>query len=548
MKKVLSLFAGVCLSASLFAQLTPGSTAPNWTFTDLNGNSWSLYTETAAGRTVFIDVSATWCGPCWNYHNTHALRDIYDEYGPTGTIMPNQLMVFFIEGDAATTIADLNGTGSNTQGNWVSGTTYPIIDPGAQTNTFNSNYAIGYFPTIYKVCPDNKIYEVGQVNAQALLNSINGCTFATDAFPSAGPTMTCSTTFSPVVEITNNGQSTMTSVDITYSYDAGSPATYNWTGSLAAGASTNVTLPSNTFTGGAHVAHIATSNPNGGTDNNNINNSQDFNFTVMTAAGTPAPYTNNCSVAGFPYANWNLNNPDNSTTWARVSTNGGSLKLDCYNYGSVGEVDEFTVEPIDLSSASAASVSFNVAHARYSASYTDALEVLVSSDCGATWTSVWAKSGTTLATAANTTAAFTPTANQWRAECIDLTTFSGNNKVFVMFRSTNGYGNNIYVDDINVTTSACPTGIADVTNDNNLSIYPNPANSSVNMNFNLVDRSEVTVNVYNTLGEVVYTEYKGSMVGQNIVTINTENFSNGMYMVELVAGDTKTVTRMNVSH
>lgn len=548
MKKVLSLLAGVALSTSMFAQLAPGSTAPNWTFTDLNGNSWTLYSLTAQGQTVFIDVSATWCGPCWNYHNTHALRDIYDEYGPNGTVVPNEIMVFYIEGDAATTLADLNGTGSNTQGNWVTGTTYPIIDPGAATNQFNNDYAIGYFPTIYKVCPDNKIYEVGQLNPQGLLNTINSCTFATDVFPSAGPTMSCSSTYSPSVTIKNNGTTTMTSCDVTYAYDAGSPSVYNWTGSLAAGATTVITLPSATFTAGVHTVDVTTANPNGGSDDNNTNNHQTYSFTINTASATAAPYGNNMAATGFPYANWGLNNPDGGLTWTRVSTNGGSLKLDCFNYGTVGAQDEFTVEPVDLASASVASLQFNVAHARYSTAYTDALEVLVSSDCGATWTSVWSKSGSTLATANNTTSAFTPTTSQWRAECVDLTQFAGQSKVFVMFRATNGYGNNIYVDDINVVTTICPTGINDVADATNLNVYPNPANSSVNMSFELMNREEVTVNVYNTLGEIVYSENKGEMTGKQLVTINTENFANGMYMVELIAGETKTVTRMNVAH
>lgn len=550
MKKVLSLFAGVCLSATMFAQLTPGSTAPNWTYQDLNGNTWDLYTLTAAGKTVFIDVSATWCGPCWNYHNTHALRDIYDQYGPTGTIVPGEIMVFFIEGDAATTIADLNGTGSNTQGDWVTGTTYPIIDPGAATNTFNTNYAIGYFPTVYKVCPDNKIYEVGQASPQALLNSINSCTFATDAFPSAGPaSLQCSTTFAPTFTLKNNGTTTMTSCDVAYAYDAGSPTTYNWTGSLASGATVVVTLPSATFTAGTHTMDVTTSNPNASVDNNNTNNSQQYTFVINTAAATAAPLTNNFTSASFPYANWLVNDADNAFPWTRVTTNGGSLKKDCYTDGNIGAQDDFIIEPVDMSSMSTGSLQFNVAHKQYSAAYTDALEVLVSSDCGVTWTSVWTKSGATLSTSAGyATSAFTPTAAQWRAECINMTPYAGQSKVFVMFRATTGYGNNIYVDDINMSSTVCATGVAEIAADNTLKLYPNPANSLVNVSFNLADKSEVIVNVYNTLGEIVYSENKGEMTGAQIVTINTENFSNGIYMVELVAGETKTVSRMNVSH
>lgn len=550
MKKVLSLFAGVCLSASLFAQLAPGSTAPDWTFTDLNGNSWNLYTLTAQGKTVFIDVSATWCGPCWNYHNTHALRDIYNEYGPTGSIVPGEIMVFYIEGDQATTIADLNGTGTNTQGNWVSGTPYPIIDPGTATNQFDADYAIGYFPTIYKVCPDNKIYEVGQASPQGLLNSINSCTFATDAYPSAGPaSLQCSTTFSPTVTLKNNGTTVMTSCDITYAYDAGSPSVYNWTGSLAAGATTVITLPSSTFTAGNHTMDVTTSNPNASADNNNTNNSHQYTFTINTAAAVATPLTNNFASTGFPYTNWLINDGDNAFPWTRVTTNGGSLKKDCYTDGNVGSTDDFIIEPVDMSSMTSASLQFNVAHARYSSAYTDGLEVLVSSDCGVTWTSVWAKSGSTLATAPDNTNAFTPTAAQWRAECINLNAYAGQSKVFVMFRATTGYGNNIYVDDINLSNATCTIGINEESTANNLNLYPNPANSLVNVSFNLADKSEVTVNVYNTLGELVYTENKGEMApGAQLVAVNTENFSNGMYMVELVAGDTKTVSRMNVSH
>ncbi len=552
MKKALSLFAGLALTGTAaFAQLSPGSTAPDWTFTDLNGNSWNLYTLLAQGKTVFIDVSATWCGPCWNYHNGHALRDLYNLHGPSGT-QSQDVMVFYIEGDAATTVADLNGTGGNTQGDWVTGTPYPIIDPGASTNSFNSDYAIGYFPTIYKVCTDQKIYEVGQLPVAGLVSSINSCPFVVDAYPSAGPSpFQCATTFAPGFTLTNNGATTLTSATINYAIDGGTPMTQAWSGSLATGASATVSLPSQTFTSGAHTLDVTVTNPNGGTDNNNTNNMQTYNFTVNTAAGTASPLSNNFATASFPggYPNWILSNPDAGITWQRVTTNGGSLKMDHYSYGSVGAIDEFVVEPIDLSAASVASLSFNVAHARYSTSYTDALEVLVSSDCGATWTSVWAKSGNTLATTTATTNPFTPTSAQWRAECIDMTPYAGQNKVFVMFRSTNGYGNNVYVDDISVTNAACAVGVAETGVATGLNLFPNPANTITNIGFNLEQAEAVTINVYNMVGELVSANYKGELAaGKQNVQISTEALANGMYMVELVAGNTRTVTRMTISH
>ncbi|MEN9998691.1 MAG: hypothetical protein RI922_1681 [Bacteroidota bacterium] len=532
MKKLLlsiALFAG---TFSATAQLANGSTAPDWTFTDLNGTSWNLYSLTAAGKTVFIDVSATWCGPCWAYHNSGALEGLYSEHGPSGTISQD-VMVFYIEGDAATTLADLHGTGTNTQGDWVTGTPYPIIDPGAATNAFNTDYNIGYFPTIYKVCTDNKIYEVGQQNTAGLVASINSCPFATDVYSSAGPvSLQCATSFAPSFTLKNNGQTTLTSCSIAYEYDNnGSVMNMPWTGSLAAGATTTVSLPVGTFAAGAHTLQVTTTLPNGGADNNNTNNVQDYTFTVTTATGVAMPYTNNFSNATFPYTNWIVNNADNGITWARATTNGGALKYDCYNYSSAGQSDDFIIEPIDLTGGNNASLSFNVAHARYSASYTESLEVFVSTDCGATWTSEWSKSGATLATAANTTSAFTPTAAQWRAECVDLSAYAGNSKVFVKFTGTNGYGNNIYVDDISIANVVCSLGLGEEAAES-FKVFPNPASDVVNVTFE-AENSDYIIAIVDLQGRVMTSQELTSLNGSQSIALPVSNLAKGSYIVTI---------------
>lgn len=93
-------------------------------------------------------------------------------------------------------------------------------------------------------------------------------------------TLACSTSFSPSLTLKNIGTSTMTSAVIAYNVDGGTSSNYTWTGSLANGSSTALTLPAITTTSGTHTLNVSISNVNGVADGYSENSTKSSSFTI----------------------------------------------------------------------------------------------------------------------------------------------------------------------------------------------------------------------------------------------------------------------------
>ena len=79
-------------------------------------------------------------------------------------------------------------------------------------------------------------------------------------------------------------------------------------------------------------------------------------------------------------------------------------------------------------------------------------------------------------------------------------------------------------------------------------IYPNPASTKLTVSFSY-DRSEpYTAYITDMTGRVVYSETGTTENGDNTMIFNTANYTNGMYILTLHAGDKSLVSKITIAH
>lgn len=269
----------------------------------------------------------------------------------------------------------------------------------------------------------------------------------------------CASPTRPVtVDLENLGLFTETNIPVYYQLDSDPVVAEIYPGSLAPNGSASYTF--NTLlavpSAGTHRLRIWTDLA---TDSTVCNDTLALDLTVLSPIGN-FPFLEDFESGQFPSIQSFVENPDNAYTWESVSTTGANgnltnaMYINNYSYNAQGQRDIFNLASIDLTNASSgagAELTFDVAHRPFSTTLVDELEVEISSNCGTTYTTVYSKAGTTLATDSMFTSSWAPSsANDWRNDTIDLSAYLGN-VVQIRFVNINGYGNNTYVDNINVT-------------------------------------------------------------------------------------------------
>lgn len=191
----------------------------------------------------------------------------------------------------------------------------------------------------------------------------------------------------------------------------------------------------------------------------------------ITVGGMGLPFNETFEVNSTTRQLWSVQNFDNDSTWRFWNIAGntpGNIAVGINNYDNptFGSYDRLISPVLDLRGYSAATMTFQHAYTRYDNTISDSLNVYVSTNCGNTWTRLgnYAENGTgNFATGPNgtfeTTDPFIPSsAANWcgggvGANCFsyNLTPYVGNFNVRVRFEQIGYGGNNMFIDNVQIT-------------------------------------------------------------------------------------------------
>lgn len=90
-------------------------------------------------------------------------------------------------------------------------------------------------------------------------------------------------------------------------------------------------------------------------------------------------------------------------------------------------------------------------------------------------------------------------------------------------------------------------GIKENENVSKVNVYPNPANTSTNVSFDLINESEVQITVTDLTGKVVAVNDLGALnAGNHIQAIATESLQSGIYMINFISNNNQYTQKITV--
>lgn len=308
--------------------------------------------------------------------------------------------------------------------------------------------------------------------------------------------------------------------------------------------------------------------PSTSTDQNptvcyNVSGLQDAALVVTNSAGSDSvyfsDYINIIDSETLPYFegfesistlnatnDWTTNNPDNNSTFevSTLASLSGSKSVRLANHGQgQGSIDELISGPIDLSSIDPSTgsftLSFRYSYKKRTSTDDEWLRLYVAEDCEEDWTLRKTMHGNVLSSNVQNSPWIPTSETDWttvHVTNITSTFFTGGFKF--KFNFENDGGNNFYIDNINLyegspSDDVIAVGISETNAFDYFSMYPNPTDNELNVEFSLNQSEEVQIIIQDLQGKKIQQHRIEANAGSNIVMFDTNALAPGVYFLNI---------------
>jgi hypothetical protein len=301
------------------------------------------------------------------------------------------------------------------------------------------------------------------------------------------PAEYCGDSYRPEVEIRNEGGTNLTSLQFDYSINGGANKTHLWFGNLAYFKKEVVKLPAISFTPDvSNNVQITISKPNLQTDEVTTNNSKSATFAKAIESSYQLTFT--LKTDNYPTeTSWELLSSD-GTQIAGVSSYSSALQTYTYNI----ELPETDCYEFKIYDSFGDGIAGDGTSTRGNFELKDENGVIIASNNGT----------------------------------VQFSTFE---KPFGATRTV--------------------SSVKEMSNNNFVSVYPNPFSSNTNIKIHLTKSDNVEYTLVNVLGEVILRENKGTLpAGNHLFDLDGNQLSNGFYQLQVKVGNTINSSKLVVNH
>lgn len=405
----------------------------------------------------------------------------------------DEMVFLFLEIDSTSGLSALEGNGLYTAGNWLNETDFPVIDDAQEVA---AEYGITDVPAVIAICAVDTmitdLYTAGYPTAQDMYVAHNACipaSLADDITIIDISTETFCDALSPELSLMNTGLDTVNAVQIEFVSDM-QVDTVDWVGVLVPGEDITLTLGTTITEANVITATILT-----------VNGTADGSNFTKNVEAAPLQFAERITVTiqtdGFGCeTQWDLANSGGTVllTGGNVDATAGNRTI---------EYDASTGECSEAGYANNSS---------FATSYPSSDTLLIPSGCYV----------------------FNIIDDWGDGICCDYGegSYSITNQDGTILASGGDFGSEERVV-LNITNEVI-TDIQQPIDANAFQVFPNPAQDNFNISFDLNETGDLSVSLYNALGQrVQYLQNTIYSAGENNIQMNTRDLSSGMYFVTL---------------